>query len=536
MTATADLVLENGRIFVGLDEGFAGSLAVFGNRVLASSTNATLDGLKGPTTRTIDLGGRAVVPGINDGHQHLLAVGMALDEVDLRAEKVRTLDDVLAALAAKVAETAPGEWIFGGRYDHFHLDIARHPFREELDKVSPVNPVYIKRTCGHMGVANSRALEAAGITDHSIDPAGGHIERQNGRLTGLLQERAQELITMVMPALPLESLIKGIEDTSELFWSQGITSVMDAAVGMRQGFDHYLAYQEARRQRRLPVRVYLAFSGGPGGVQQIAYDQGLITGAGDEFLKVGSVKLFTDGSAGGKTAAMRDPYQCSCAERGMLLFHDEELQAYVKKYHGEGYQVSIHAIGDAAIDQAINAFAAADQQSPVRHRRHRVEHCGFTNPEQINRMQQLGVIPAPQPVFIYEFGDLYIDVLGEERPRYSYPMRTWMQRGMYPIASTDAPVCDSNPMKNLYSMLTRVTARGTVIGVEETLTVEQSVSAMTYNGAYGSFSEQIKGTLSNGMLADLAVLDRDIFGATPEEILETRVQLTMIDGEVVYER
>ncbi len=175
MSANADLVVENGRIFIGLDDGFAQSLVVFGNRVLATSSNGALDTLKGPATRTIDLAGRAVVPGINDGHQHLLAVGMALGEVDLRPSEVSSLDEVLAAIKAKVDESEPGEWIFGGRYDHFHLDIGRHPFREELDRVSPNNPVFVKRTCGHMGVANSRALEAAGVVEDSPEPQGGHI-------------------------------------------------------------------------------------------------------------------------------------------------------------------------------------------------------------------------------------------------------------------------------------------------------------------------------------------------------------------------
>ena len=536
MTIQADLVLKNGRIFVGLGQPYVESIAIFGNRVLALGNGTQLDGLVGADTKVMELNGRAVIPGINDGHQHLLSVGMAMGEVDLRPEKVSTLAEALEAIKQQVDKTKSGEWVFGGRYDHFNLDVGRHPFREELDQVSPENPVYIKRTCGHMGVANSLALKAAGVDMNTPNPAGGNIERQNGQLTGLLQERAQSLVLDIMPPLPLETLIQGVELAGDLFWRQGITSVMDAAVGMRQGFDHYLAYQEARRQRRLPVRMYLAFSGGPGGVQETAWEHGLITGAGDEFLKAGTVKLFTDGSAGGKTAAMREPYRCSCNEMGMLLFLNEDLRDYVTQYHSQGYQISIHAIGDAAIDQAIDAIAAADEISPSKGRRHRIEHCGFTTADQIDRMSALGILPAPQPVFIYEFGDLYIDVLGEQRPRYSYPMKTWMERGLYPIASTDAPVCDSNPMKNLYSMLTRMTDRGTVIGEEETLSIEQALSAMTYNGAYGSFSETEKGTLETGKLADLVVLERDIFAASADEILHTVVDVTVIDGDVVFDR
>ncbi len=534
--AAADIIIDNGRIFLGLAEGFAGSLAIGGTRVLAAGSRGEIDALAGPRTVRIDLHGRAAVPGINDGHQHLLSLGMAMSEVDLRPGAVRTLDDVLGAIGTRAAAAAPGEWIFGGRYDHFHLDVGRHPRREELDRAAPHNPVFIKRTCGHMGVANSAALAATGIDQNTPDPPGGHIERAGGALTGLVQERAQELVMDHLPALPLESLIRGIEAGGEALQRLGITSVMDAAVGNRQGYDHYLAYQAARRQGRLPVRTYLSFFGGPTGIQATALENGLVTGAGDEYLKVGSVKLFTDGSAGGRTAAMREPYRCTCDQMGMLLYLDEELDEYVARYHGEGCQVSIHAIGDAAIDQAIAAFEHADSASPVAGRRHRIEHCGFTDEAQITRMVRLGLVPAPQPIFIYEFGDLYIDVLGAERPRLSYPMKTWMARGLHPVASTDAPVCDANPMKNLYTMLTRKTDRGTVLGAEEAISVEQAVSAMTHNGAYASFSERVKGTLAPGKLADIAVLDRDIFCATPEEILETTVDLTILDGHIVHDR
>ncbi|MCP5151021.1 MAG: amidohydrolase family protein [Ectothiorhodospiraceae bacterium] len=535
-TVKADLVLRNGRIFLGLDHGHASALAVFRDRVLAVGDDAEIATLVGPATRLIDLDGRAATPGINDGHQHMLSVGMALEEVDLRPARVRTLDDVLAAIAAKIAASPPGAWIFGGRYDHFHLDIGRHPFREELDRVSPDNPVFIKRTCGHMGVANTRALAAAGIDEHAANPPGGNIERQNGRLTGLLQERAQELVSKVMPALPVDTLVGGIEAAGKLFLSQGITSVMDAAVGMRQGFDHYLAFSQARREGRMGVRVYLSFTGGPAGIEETALANGLVTGAGDEMLKAGSVKLFTDGSAGGRTAAMRDPYRCSCGNTGMLLYEDADLDAFVDRYNRAGWQVSIHAIGDAAIDQALDAIERADHHAPVAARRHRIEHCGFTTPDQIARMKRLGVIPAPQPIFIYEFGDLYIDVLGEGRPSTSYPMRTWMAEGMHPIASSDAPVCDSNPMKNLYTMLTRKSDRGTVLGAGEALSAEQAVSAMTFNGAYGSFSEHEKGTLAPGMLADIAVFDRDLFAVEPEAVLDAVADVTVVGGRVVHDR
>jgi predicted amidohydrolase YtcJ len=532
----ADLLLRGGPVFLGLEQGFAESLAIRGDRVLAAGSRADLEGLVGPGTLVIELNGRAALPGFNDAHQHMLLFGLELMEVALQPSEVRTLAALQARIKARAESAAPGEWVIGRRYDHFHLDIGRHPVAPELDAVAPDNPVWITRTCGHMGVANSRALALAGIDAATPDPPGGVIERQDGALTGRLFENAQDLVKRVLPRHDRAAMVEALERAGRLFLSHGITSVMDAGVGLRQKFEDYLAYREARDRGRLPVRVYLSFTGGPDGIQPQAFERGLVTGAGDEALKAGSVKLFADGSAGGKTAAMTLPYICSCGERGMFIYGDAELDAWVEGYQAQGYQISIHAIGDAAIGQALAALEKAMAAHPAADRRHRIEHCGFTTPEQIAVMGRLGVIPAPQPIFLYEFGDLYVDVLGEERPAASYPMRSWIDAGLRPIASSDTPVSDFDPMKNLYEMLTRRTSGGRVLGSEETITLREAVAALTANGAYGSFSEAEKGTLEPGKLADVAVLDRDIFAVPPEALLETRAELTILGGQVVYDR
>ncbi|GAB4169202.1 MAG: amidohydrolase [Thalassobaculales bacterium] len=536
MQVKADLVLKNGRVFLGLDRGFAQGLAVFRDRVLASGSDGELAGLVGPGTRVIDLRGRLAVPGFNDAHQHLMALGFGMIEVDLRGSEVKTIAELLERVRQRAAAAKPGEWILGGRYDHFQLDVKRHPLREELDIAAPNNPVYLKRTCGHMGVANSAALALAGVDERTPQPSGGHIESQNGRLTGLMQERAQELIARVLPRTTQETLIRAIELGGRHLLSHGTTSAMDAAVGLRQGWDDYLAYQEARRQRRLPVRMYLAISGGPAGIQKKAHEEGLKTGVGDAHLKVGSVKLFTDGSAGGKTAAMSEPYICSCNSTGIFLFSDAEIDDMVMTHHLQGNQLSIHAIGDAAVEQAIRAVEKAGRLEPTAGRRHRIEHCGFISDSQIARMAALGMTLAPQPIFIYEFGELYIDVLGERRPAESYPMRKWIDAGLRPAASSDAPVSDSNPMKNLYQMVTRKTARGRVIGGDQAISLAEAIHCATWNGAHGSFDEAEKGDLSPGMLADIAVIDRDLFAADPEEIPGALVDLTILGGAIVHDR
>ncbi len=532
----ADLVIRGGPIFQSLQSLSVDALAVGSGRVLAGGSDADIEPLVGPSTRVVELRGRSAMPGFNDAHQHLLSIGRAMMQVNLRPDAVATLDELLAAVEAGVAQTPAGGWVIGGGYDHYRLDVKRHPLRQELDRVSPDNPVFIKRTCGHMGVANSRALALAGVDESTPDPPGGHIDKSGGRLTGLLQERAQELTLSIVPPVSRDALVQALERAGHHMLSRGVTSVMDAAVGGVQGFDDYLAYQQARQQRRLPVRVYMAIYGGPSGIMERCIGEGVCTGAGDERLKVGPAKIFTDGSAGGRTAAMREPYLGSARDRGIFLYSDDELDELVTRYHGAGYQIATHAIGDAAIDQALAAYERLLARHPGADRRHRIEHCGYIVPEHIDIMVRHGIFPAPQPVFVYDFGDLYLEVLGEERTGGCYPMRTWMEHGLYPAASSDAPVCGTNVMTNLYSMLTRKTAGGVTLGEDQRLTLPEALSASTYNGAYLSFSESVKGTLLPGQLADITVTSENLFGADAETILESKIDVTILEGDIVYDR
>ena len=532
----AETVLQGGRVFLGLAEGFADTIALAGGRVVAAGRRTDVETLIGPSTLCIDLRGRAVLPGFNDGHQHMLLYGLEQMEVNLHPAHVRTLAELQDRLRAQLAVAHSEEWVLGRRYDHFHLDIGRHPTRDELDAVTEERPVFITRTCGHVGVANSRALALAGIDEAMPDPPGGRIEREDGRLTGVLFENAMSLVKKIMPPLSEERMVAALELAGRSFLSQGITSVTDAGLGLRQGVSDLEAYRAAHSRGRLPVRAHVALTGGPGGIEHELRGQPVLDEADGERLKLGPVKLFADGSAGGKTAAMTLPYICACENFGLFVYQDTEIIELVRTYHDLGYQVAVHAIGDAAIDQALNAVEAAMEANPGGERRHRIEHCSFTRPDQIDRMARLGMVPAPQPIFLYEFGELYRDVLGDERPAAAYPMRRWIDAGLRPIASSDTPVSDVSPMKNLYSMVTRKTDRGRVLGAGERIGLPEAVSALTANGAFGSFSESQKGTLAPGMLADVVVLDRDIFGLGEDELLDTRADLTLLDGEIVFDR
>ncbi|MFQ5958950.1 MAG: amidohydrolase [Alphaproteobacteria bacterium] len=530
----AQTILTGGRIWCGARAGFAQALAIRDGRVAAVASNA--DGLAGPGTRSIDLRGRLAVPGFYDAHMHLLPLGLAQREVDVRPEAAPTMDDLIARVRERAAGLAPGEWIYGRGYDHFLLPGRRHPSRDALDRAAPDNPVYLKRCCGHMGVANTRALELAGIDEATPEPDGGHIGREDGRLTGLLQERAQGAVFAAMPPPSPDDLVAAIEDGGRRLLSNGITSAMDAGVGMRAGFAEIEAYRRALSERRLPVRAYLCLLGGPEGIVEEAHARGLVTGAGDERMKVGPVKLFTDGSAGGRTAAMREPYLGDDGGRGIFCYADEEVNAMALDYHAKGYQLGVHAIGDAAIDQTLAAVRSALDKAPAEGRRHRIEHCGYIHSEQIAEMKRLGMVPVPQPVFMYQFGDAYVDVLGEARPASAYPMASWIRAGLRPAMSSDAPVSDFSPFLNLYAALTRASATGRVLGADERIGVADALTAMTYNGAYASFDERGRGTLEAGKAADVAVLSDDVFRIDLEEILETRADLTLLAGEVVHDR
>ncbi len=538
MAIQADIVLRNGPIWCGREEGVVEALAIFRDKVLAAGSDAEIKPLIGPKTRVIDLKGRLATPGLNDSHLHLVSLGMTMGWVDSKPESAPTLDALLGAIAARAAQSKPGEWILSRGYDQTKLDTGRHPYREELDRAAPNNPVMLVRACGHIAICNSEALRLGGIDEKSPTPQGGLIEQQNGRLTGLLAENARAPVQAAIPAATEEDIIAGIERGGQYLLSLGITSCMDAAVGQKGGFREIAAYHRAKRDGRLPVRTWLTLLGDDGrSIVPDCYDAGLISGTGDEMLMIGAVKLFLDGSAGGRTAWMTEPYLGEDKTTGVWMWEDAELERMVLDAHKKGYQLACHAIGDAAIEQLITAYEKALAAFPDPDRRHRIEHCGFSTPEQHERMVKAGIYPCPQQVFIHDFGDAYVKVLGPERALPSYPFRTWFDLGLKPATGSDAPVCDPNPFPNFHTMLTRQTWKGTVMDERQRVSIEEALQAYTEFGAFSQKQENVKGRLAPGFLADVAVFSRDLLTADPAAILgDTRCDLTILGGEVVYER
>ncbi|WP_378941187.1 amidohydrolase [Mesorhizobium sp. ANAO-SY3R2] len=533
----ADLILHNGRIWRGREEGIGEALAVWQGKVLATGSNADILGLKGPSTEVIDLEGCFASPGLIDNHLHLIATGIAMGFVDATPAAAPTLAALMERISERAATTPEGTWVRGRGYDQVKLDTGRHPTREDLDRAAPDHPVLLTRACGHVSIANSRALELAGITEATPVPDGGVIGVTDGRLNGLLAENAQNLVKAAMPEATTEDLIDGIERGGKHLLAFGITSCMDAAVGHVGGFAEIQAYEMAKLAGRLPVRVWLTLLGDPGvSIVEDSWRAGLLSGSGDDMLRVGGVKVFLDGSAGGRTAWMTKPYEGEPDNIGVQMLPDDVVYAAVKDFHDRGYQMVCHAIGDGAIEQLITAYERALADNPDPDRRHRIEHCGFSTPQQHERMKAAGVLPAPQMAFIHDFGDSYIAVLGEERGRPSYPIGTWMRLGLKPSTGSDSPVCSPDPFPNLHAMITRQTGKGTVMEASEKLSREEALQAFTEYGAYSQKAEAVKGRLVPGQWADIAVFDNDLLEAPTDTILSgTRCLLTLLAGRIVHD-
>ncbi|WP_099825114.1 amidohydrolase [Oceaniglobus indicus] len=533
----AETILHNGTIWRGFDDGICDAVAIWQGRILATGTDAEITALRGPDTRMVDLDGRFATPGLNDNHLHLMPLGLGMEWVDASPAAAPTLTALQDALRRRAADTPKGGWVMARGYDQVKLDIGRHPDMRELDEAVPDHPLFLVRACGHVTLGNSRAFEAAGITMDTPAPSGGVIEKINGRLTGLLAENAQGLLRDAPPAPTVDELIAAAERAGNYLLRHGITSCMDAAVGMAAGFSEIRAYHLALRDGRLPVRVWQVLLGDPDtSIVQECFDAGLVSGVGCDMLRVGAVKIFLDGSTGGRTAWMKDAYDGQPDNFGVQILPDDVLNRMVHEYHAMGYRMACHAIGDAAIEQLITAYekVQADMPGPLRH--HRIEHCGYPDASQNARMKAAGILPVAQQVFLHDFGNSYASVLGGDRAQSAYPIRTWTDMGLKPSTGSDAPVCKPDPRPNLHQMITRETWNGTVMDADQRLSNAEALRAYTEYGAHSQGADDVKGRLVPGQLADVAVFSRNLLEATPDEILkDSHCVMTILGGKIVHE-
>lgn len=529
----ADLLLTNAR-FVTLGPP-ASALAVLGGRIVATE--------EVPAREVLDLGGATVVPGFHDAHNHMAWHGLSLVEVDCR---VTSLDALYAALAAAPAsDAAGGQWLVGSGYDDNKT--GGHPTREGLDRVARGRKVWVKHTSGHMCVVSSAVLEELGLADAPVHVDGGLVVTDAaGRPTGLLQETAQSLVAPLVLPYPLGTLVDAIERAGRQYLSEGLTSVVEAGIGggwIGKSPVEVEAYQRAREQGRLPLRVELMVAADAlhdvDGLDHPAgrgLDLGVRTGFGDEWLRLGPVKVFSDGSLVGHTAAMSHPFCDLPEESGYLQADAEALTARIVAAHVAGWRVATHAIGDAAIDVVLDAYELAQRERPRADPRHRIEHFGVSRPDQVARAAALGVVPVPQGRFVHELGDGMLRALGPDRVPWAYRQRSLLDAGLVVPGSSDRPVVQGAPLLGICDLVERRTASGAAFGPAESLTALEALTAYTLGSAYASHRERDLGTLEVGKLADLVVLSDDPTAVPSEAISEIEVLHTMVGGEVRWSR
>jgi predicted amidohydrolase YtcJ len=529
-----DLILFNGHVMTGRlgEQPPATAVAVWHGRIAAVGSDDEVLGWQRRGTEVIDLAGRTVTPGFNDAHCHPISVGMSLQEVDARTPPNESIADIVRRIAERVRQQPPGTWIVARGYDQARLREGRHPTRDDLDQAAPEHQVVLIRACGHIGVANSRALTHAGLTAATPDPPGGTIDRdEHGEPTGVVRETALQMVRQRVPEPSEEQIAEALVLAGRQFLSDGVTSVAEA--GIRKP-EELRAYQRLARERRLPVRTTLMMLIGP--MLEPLVELGVQTGLGDAWLRIGPAKLFLDGSIGGRTARMTQPYLDQPDTCGLWMEEPEVMRQKLVTAHRAGLQCCAHAIGDAAIELLLDIYEEALRRYPRPDHRHRIEHCSILRPDLLDRIQRLGIVPIPGTTFLHDFQEAYLSGLGRERLRYAYPMRTFFDRGIVAAASTDAPVCATSALLGLQTMVTRRNAAGQVLWAEECISLEEAVRAYTYHGAYATFEERIKGTLEPGKLADLAVLETDLREVDPAALGSVRVDLTVIEGEIAYQR
>lgn len=512
----------------------ATAVAVRGERIAWVGDADEARAAAGPGARVVDLGGRALLPGLNDNHTHPMSFGQALGWVDATptaAPTLAALQDAFRAATAGPGQAAGG-WLLGRGYDDTRLDTGRHPTRQDLDAATGDRPACLVRTCGHLAVVNSAALRLAGVTRDTPDPSGGEVDRDaQGEPTGLLRETAMGLVRGHIPPPSRADIAGHLRAAGERFLGYGITSVGEAAI---RTSDELAAYQGLAAAGELPVRVFTMML-----IDETLEPMtrlGLQTGFGDHWLRIGPAKLFQDGSGGGRTALMSEDYPHDPGNRGIAIYDQAGLDERFGRAHAAGFQLAAHAIGDRAITMVLDAYERALAAAPREDHRHRIEHAGLCTPAILNRMARLGIVAVPQPAFVHFLGDSYLGNFTAEQLELAYPARSWFDRGIVAVGSSDVPVVPCDPFVGLEAAVTRCTLGGRDLGVSQRVTVDEAIRMFTLHGAYASFEERDKGSIRRGKLADLAVLDRDPRAVPPAELHTLRADLTVIGGRVAFER
>ena len=529
-----DLLLTNANVLT-MDPGrpAASAIGVTGERIVwVGDVDDAKTHLAG-VDKTLDLGGATVLPAFNDAHHHLLLLGHWLTQIDCSFPAVRSISDILDAVGREAESTPEGQWLQGRGYDDNKLFERRHITRWDLDSVSRNHPVSIRNVSGHMSVINSRAIEIAGLTKDTEAPFGGtiHLDPETGEPSGLLQEQAQSLVPLKFIPDDTEALRRCLDVASQAYLSAGVTSSQEAGIFSTPEFG---VYQRAWAAGELPLRTYLMIRTN---FLDALETLGISTGFGDDRLRIGCLKIMSDGSLIGRTAAVSQPFleDPNPNNLGLEMMPQDQLDETIWRGHRAGWQVAIHAIGDRGIEMCLDGFERALERLPRDNHRHRLEHCGILRPDLIKRIKAMGVVPVGQPPFIYEFGDGFLRHLGRERAQLTYALKTVLDAGIPLAGSSDSPVSSYQPLIGIKVAVTERTAQGTEFAPAEVISVEEAIGLYTRRAAFASFDEERKGTITTGKLADFAVLGQDPRSVDPDDIDRIPIVATISGGRTVYQ-
>jgi predicted amidohydrolase YtcJ len=520
----ASLILCNANIIPGGScELRKGAIATRGERILALAADEDVAQLKGPTTRVIDCRGKTLVPGFIDAHCHFFSLVRKLLSLDLSPAFVRSIEDIKDIIRRRTKSMSAGRWIVGTGYNEFYLAEKRHPTRRDLDEAALDHPVIIYHRSLHACVLSSLALKLAGIDNETEEPPGGVIERDldTGEPNGVLFEMADFVRSRMPPLFSEEHLEHGIAEANRHYLSLGITSIGEATAG--NGIGQWQIYQKLKQTGKLKSRIYMM-----SGADALAEfrKSGLATGSGNRHLRLGSAKIVLSQA------------------RGYLQPPQKELNNVVLESINMGFQTAIHAIERSAVEAAITAleFAGTKRRNQFLQKqypacgRHRIEHCSECPPELISRLRRLQAVVVSQPPFIYYSGERYLSQVSEDAQQWLYPFKSMMNAGLNLSASSDSPIVPDNPLTGIYGAVTRLAESGRRVLPAEAISASRAIDMYTVNAAYASFEEQEKGSLSPGKLADIVLLGAQPLETPAEQLKDIRVEMTILGGEVVWEK
>ena len=527
LAAEPDLIVVNARVLTS-DPALprAPAFAVKHGRFVAVGSNADVRNLATARTTTIDAQQMTVVPGFIDAHCHPSGV----DELFGVNMNLRTVREIQAAIRQKAETSVPEVWIDGFMFDDTKLD--RPLTRKDLDEATTEHPVSVAHRGGHTTWYNSKALELAGITRDTPDPPDGRFFREKGELTGRVAENARDVFDRVgkretfTPAERRDRARKGMAHMSRLFSAAGLTSVHNAAADET----HILAYEDCRKTGELTHRAYVMVSSPP--VQSALKAANIYTGFGDEWIRIGGFKFVADGSASERTMRMSTPF-VGTNDYGILTMTQDQIHEAVDDAHTHNFQVGVHANGDVTIDMVLKAYERALQKWPDPNRRHRIEHCTLVNPDLIRRIKANGVIPTPFWTYVYFHGEKWKEY-GDEKVQRMFAHKWFLDAGIRVPGASDYNPGPFEPLMAIQSMVTRKDYRGRVWGPQQKVSVDEALTIATINGAYASSEEALKGSITAGKLADFVVLEKDPHDVDPDQIMNIKVNRTVLGGKTVY--